>query len=767
MRWIILALLVPQLALSADPPPNSLDEIIIGDISGGLATSIPPHKLSKSFSPNMLNTFIDNGTIGQIKGFVEVGSTNTLIRVDGIYPYNQEDGSVFFLVTDSSMVLETSDYKTFVFVSSGLNPGVLTRCKQIENKMWCSNGVDSVFTWNHSVKTLLDGTKGNPNVPKGKYMGYNNDRVWVYNIPSDASVAYFSDSRSTQGLIIAPDSYLAWPADNFRFIGRGDGQIGTAIWQENGQLKLGKERSIYTILGSKLLPQLSNPDVGVASHDSVVMMDNQSNFVGNSGIYRGEIRNSDLIKEESDLISRSGVRTAANLWESQTDFNTGDFYGTTTTVSGVVRVNDTHQVFTASVDDPSPGSQAIESGSTYYGEIGILTPVPSISSSVIAFISSITFTTGDRPGKDPCNLRMTIYNVATGESYTNPTNFSGYNLNIVFSSQAPLFSGSQLMSNKIRLKLELANIPNGGCVTPLNFTFNLRPATTGQYISAVATNTSITTWGNFDSLYNLNGGNLSFYLRSSTSVVNITTQTWIPIVPGVRMGLPTQNTFVQWASTIQSVALSNPTNVDNVEIVHVEGAGAINRAFSTQWKNRLWIFTSTSPDTISSYGLVRSLITNKNPDAWMPISGINIRAIAKDGESTLYGGSSSSGTFYRLDFGNNFNGQAIHSFYESPDVYFDSLFKEKVLFEYYLTAKKNTGSSFSLGLSVDGGDFTSTSYGLDGSGLLNRLISNVGTKTKGKLFRWRFSHDVYDEGFTFHNFAVRYIPSQVRKGVND
>ena len=170
-------------------------------------------------------------------------------------------------------------------------------------------------------------------------------------------------------------------------------------------------------------------------------------------------------------------------------------------------------------------------------------------------------------------------------------------------------------------------------------------------------------------------------------------------------------------------------------------------------------------DTILSYGLIKSQITNKNPDAWMPVLGINIRSLAKNKEDTLYAGSSSSGVFYRLDYGDNFNGTAISLVYETPDIWFDSLFKEKTLFEYYLTAEENSGSSFNLGLSKDGGAFTDTSISLSGSGLLNRSIFNV--SGKAKYFRWRFSHNGYDEPFTVHNFAVRYQPSMIRKGIND
>lgn len=767
-------------------PEDAKTDVIIDDVSGGWATSVPAHKLSKEFSPNLRNMDIENGSIKQIKGFIEIGSTNTLTAGHEIYPYNLEDGSQFFLVTDSSRVLETSDFKSYVFVSSGHNTGVLMRCLQVEEKMWCSNGVDSVFTWDHTSKSILDGTKGTPNVSKGKYIGYYQDRVWMFNVPSDASVAYFSDSRSTNGVLIAPDNFLAWPADNFRFVGRGDGQKGTTVWNENGRLKFGKERSIYTLFGdnsSNYIPILTNASVGVASHDSVVMLDGQSHFVGNDGIYQGKVRISGLIQDEVDSIVKTDVRTVSNLWESQLDFSKGQFQGTTATVAGILQPRTNYRFITSPnvttfTNFPIPGGQPLTTSTTFYGPIRLNFGVE-LSSSDIFYIEKIKDMVLTKTGS-PCSpdtlpqVNVTMTNLYTGVSISSSVavnQSAGVQGDIPFSNPNQLFEGWQVYAASMTIHFGYLNYATCGENVVVGFPGSnekiyLIPSTTGQFISDIATNTSITTWGNIDSLYNTNGSIITHYVRSSTSVVNMTTQTWSLITPGVRLNFPTQNSFVQWASTIQSISsFTNLSNIDNVEIVHVEGEGAINRPIAARWEGNYWLFASTSADTISSYGLKKSLITNKNPDAWMPISGINIRSIVNASDSFLYAGSSSSGTFYRLDFGDNFNGTAISSVYETPDTWFDSLYKEKILNEYYLTAEKRAGSSFNLGLSIDGGSFTDTSVSLNGSGILNRPIFNV--SGKGKYFRWRFSHSAYDEPFEIHNFAVTYKPTGVRKGIND
>lgn len=770
---------------AADLCPDCQTEMVIDDQTGGLATSVPPHKLGKSYSPNLRNFNIDDNKLEQIKGFDVAGTTGVLQRVDGIYPYYFDDGQAYFLVTDSSMVLETSDFQTYVFVSSGLNVGAKVRCKQVNNDMICSNGVDAVFKWDHTSKTILDGNNGTPNVPRGKYIEFYQERVWMFNLPSDASGVRYSDVSSTNGVIINYDNFLAWPADNLLHVGQGDGQIGTAVWQENGQLKFGKERTIYTLfgnglVGSQYIPRISNPGVGVASHDSVTILDNQSHFVGHDGIYRGEQRISDLIENESDLIDRSGIKTISNLWESQADFAKGQFSGTTATVEGLIMVQtgDFYMNFsTYSSPSSFPENQFLELSSTGSLSLDFASRISTnaIPSNFYGYFHSVPIMDRDFGSGSVTGLTLTVRNLRTGQSsaYTR-TDGGGANfsLNTFTQEQTPspsltFFTADDLTTGKLQIKME-ATFGGTAHYHYYSSTYTgfanvlLRSSTTGQFISEVSTLTTNTAWGNFESERNTNGGTINYYFRSSTSVINITTQAWQGVSAGSRIDAPTTNNFFQWASTIQTM---NDTNIDNVEIVHIEGGGVVNRAFAIPWRGRYWLSFSTSADTISSAMLIKSKITNKNPDAWMPVSGINIRSFAKDKENILYGGSSSTGAVYRLDFGNNFNGSPIISEYETPSIYFDSLFKNKQLFEYYVTADRRPGSTYSLGVAIDTQAYTTTSYSLSGNGLQNRVIQNV--RGHGKLFKWKITHSAYDEPFTFHNLGVTYKPALIRKGNDD
>ena len=329
-------------SLYAQVLPPGTQQLLLGDFSGGLNTTVSPHKVPLDMSPNMRNVYIDEkpGSIVTVLGFTVIGSTRVLQRVTGIFPYFREDGEVDFIVTDSSIALSTKDFQFYTFVSSNLTSSSLLRCKQILNKMWCSNSVESVFTWDGTDKVLLDGTLENPLVPKFKYIEFYQGRVFGLNTDGNGSSLDFSAIASTSGVILDPDAVLAWPTDNRLNVGQGDGTVGTALWIANGQLQVGKETSVYTIFGTDAFSYQDRKtlsDIGVISHDSVVVLDDNSYFLGQDGIYENNRRISDSIIPDVEGISRDTTETVGNVWDTQEEFKRGSFlYGSTATVGGIL-----------------------------------------------------------------------------------------------------------------------------------------------------------------------------------------------------------------------------------------------------------------------------------------------------------------------------------------------------------------------------------------------------------------------------------------------
>lgn len=783
-------MLYPISLYSADPAPGNKPEIILDDVSGGLATTLPAYKISKQFSPYMRNLIIDNGKLEKPNGFIAIGSTNTLRNFQGIFPYYDDNGVVSYYVTDSSIVLRTNDYNFYTFVSSAHNTGVIMRGIQARSKEFFSNGVDFVFEHDSvNGKIILNGQNGTPNVPKGKYQIYYLERLWEFNLPNNPSEACYSDVKSTNGVAIALDNFLAWPPGNCLFIGQGDGQAGTAMWIQNGQLQFGKERSIYTLFGTNagsFVPRKS-ADIGVASQDSVVMMDNQVHFVGQDGIYRDASRISDIIKPENESINRDSTKVLQNSWDSQLDFAKGNFSGSTATIDGFLTMNNRDFFLNRSTyaSSPFPSDRFLELSSTETTTtgFGIALSTGNVPLQFYGYFYSIpllqrSFRANIGGGGCDSNITLTVKNLKSGLSsdYINSVNgenfsFFNYTQETTPNPAQVFFTADELTNSSFAIRMAVS-APQVGCVyqyypsTTTGFAdIQLKPSTTFQYISDVSTLNMVTGWGNFDSVRNTNGGNISFYERTSTSVVNIATKTWAAINPGVTISEPLINNFIQWASTIASINSLSSASIDNVTIDHIEGAGAVNRPFAINWKNRYWLFVSTSSDPNLSLLLLKSRTSNSNPDAWMPQEGINIRAIAKDNANTLYGGSSSTGIAYRLDYGTNYNGMPINSIYQTPEQFFSDLTTEKNLIEYYLTADQQPGKTLGLNLYVNGTLKNSNSYSLDGTGRTNRVIQNV--IGKGKIFKWEFINNQLDKGMDVTNFGVNYQDTGVRKGANE
>lgn len=782
-----------SLSYGADPCRKCPVEIFVDDVSGGLSTTVPDYKIGNQFSPYMRNIIVDNGKVELINGFIEVGSTNTLGAPTGIFPYFQEDGTTEFLVTDSSVVLATSDFSFYTFISSALNTGVLTRCKQIRNNMWCSNSVDSVFSWNGSAKTVLDGTNGTPDVPKGKYIEYYQERVFIYNLNGNASQARYSDFRSTNGVQIAPESFLAWPAGNALNIGRGDGEVGTGIWVENSQLHFGKERSIYTLFGtnpSNYTPRETSPDVGVASHDSIVLMDGVANFLGPDGFYIGRTRISDHIEDDVDVINKGNLKSIQNKWETQSEFSAGEFYGSTATLAGsLTQITttygipasgprpDTRTLKPDSVLDVADVNDDLDAGTTFFGFLqAVWTTNPQKPDPTTRlYVDKIFWAVNDITPIAACGApiaSVTVMNMSNGfEQKTVVTDFGGVFDSLMtadFGSQAEptvLFDGFDILNSTLAVKVEGCGLTLTNPTAGLNI--QLKDSTTVQFVSEVSTFNMVTAWGNLDSDRTTGGGVVDYFIRTSTSVINITTQAWSGISPGNIIDAPLINNYIQWAATMTSVSTTAlVTKIDEVTIDHIEGSGGSNRAFAEKWKNRYWVFTTTEASDLS-LGFIKARNTSSIPVAWMPIEGINIRSLRSDGD-TLYAGASSTGVFYRLDFGTNYNGNSIQGVYHTPSKFMGDLFSEKHLFEYYIVDDRATGKEMTLGVSIDNKDFVDQTIDFDGSGQVVKTIRKVrAPNVKGKLFKFKFDFNQLDTPLALRNFGVLYKRTKVRSGINE
>lgn len=776
----------------ANVPPDDAKLYQIQDFSGGLNTAYPSHKLGDSYSPYMRNVFIDNGKIESINGYVSLGSSRTLAKVTGIFPFVRESGQTTFLVTDSSITLETSDFKTWTFVSSASNTGSLLTWLQVRNKMWGFNGVDFVMTWDGTTKVILNGSGTTPNVPKFKYGANYQDHVFGFSIPNAASDIVFSAVITTDNVIIAPDDSRAWLGNFVLHIGQGDGQNGTALFVYGGRLRAGKERSIFTIYNdnpSSYDPRKEESGIGVVSNESVRVMDSQAHLLSQDGVYRNATRISDLIATDVALFNKGITKILQNSWDSKADFDRGQFaFGSTSTAGGSVT-----QGFQSLYINYSTNTNFSTLSSTGYTSItqaggdsafGVRLSTETIPNNFFGYVGPMILWGGCTNGGVACGqinitFTSTVRNARTGDqaTFTNNRDFAAGGMHQIemyhptnFQS-GPLFTADDLVNSNFTMKVHIdafsSNVNDVFSFYPATGTgfanVLLYPGTTAQYMSEVSTLSTVTAWGNFNADHTSNGGIVSYFLRTSTSSVNITTQVWQAIAPGAIINAPTINSFIQWASTIQAVlaptsSTDTATGLNSVTITHIEGQATDARAFAMDWQNRYWLNVTTTSDGTKRLIYVKSIISNTNPDAWMPIEGISVACFAKNG-TIFYAGSASTGTVYRLDYGTNYDGVAIPHIYDIPDTVMGDLYRDKNILKYLIDLEKNPGATLSVGSSIDRSTFTTTSFSMDGSGRMVRV--HKGVTTHGKTLRIRLSESGLDKYMTINSLGILYQPSTV------
>ena len=781
--------------------PAGTDAEILSDWSGGLNTNQSEHNLQKNESPDLRNVLIDEspGSIVKSRGLILSGTASSLSKITGMFPFETSDGVKSMLITDSSQVLNTSDFQTFTTVKNNLNTSVLLNCFQVRDKMWCSNGADSVFTYNRSTTVVLDGSNYGgslgkvPNVPKFKYGIFFQGRVFGFNDSADRSGLYFSALTDTNAVIIAPDGELAWPVLNALYIGRGDGQTGTGLWIKDGLLYAGKTRSLYAIFGQDEFtysPKKINTDVGVASNDSIAEGDGLDYFLGQDGIYKFDghdaVRISDKITPNVDVVNKSDVNSLSNVWDTQAQFARGAFSRTTATSSGFVTLFSTQYANTANGTSVPSGSIITLSGSDLISssETAFAVRVPTDTFPPTTFTLSAIKMWADRGtqicaqagGSPPFNPQntITVYvkNTNTGlvstGTWSHARDDDGYFFeNVSFPSDLEFTRAELLASN---LSIKLSN-QGGPCSQPThgwsydmnvyvptetaNATIILLSSSNGQFISEITTLTTVNAWGSFDATSNSNGGTISFFIRGSTSATHIATETWTSITPGSVIGLSTQRNYVQWASTL---SLGSP-QIDLVSISHIEGQGALNRAVGRTWRSRYWLLVSTESSGNTSLIYVKSRITNTVPDAWMLMDGINIRSMAVLND-VLYGGSATNGEIYRLDYGTNYNGTAVSSYYTTPSLMMGSIFTRKELLKVFLDSEKSSGLNMTLTTTYDGTTSSATTVSLDGTGRGLKTIQGLAMPRNGYAFKFKFANN-QDKEWQFDSFGVLYKNTEI------
>ena len=705
-----------------------------------------------------------------------------------MFPFTKDDGTSEFIVSDDSTVVTTQDFETYTEIIRGLNQNVSLQAVQVREKVWFTNGSDAVFTWDGSTRVTLNGEKDGltdtPDVPKGKYIDFFQERVFIFNLSDNNSGLNFSALTSTNGIVLAPDDQFAWPIDFELDIARGDGTVGTGLKKYRGQLIIFKEKSIHTLFGISefdYFARATDSQVGTVSQDSIVLLDNLVYFLGRDGIYafngQDSVRISDQIVPDVDRIVKDVSLIVTNVWDTNAELIKGQVFITTITASGLVQMR-SEDYFPNNIGTAEPtGEQTYVIDQNNQLKVGFLKSSNTFSSNYKGYVWQFSF--WGKCENSPCPIRVDITNARTGVllryEFVVPITgvFSHITSTSIFRGVQSEYQASDFGSQVVQESSMSITIGRQNPFTSEVFTFYsatetgqstilLSPITTGQYMSEVSTiSTDITAWGAIDTVDTTNEGVIDLFVRTSTSSVNITTQVWVSIAPGSIINAPIINNYIQWVATITSVSTITPTNIDILTIQHIEGEGSNTSTFGNAWDNRLWLAVSTETTGNVPLIYVKSRVTNNPSNAWMLFDNLKIRSFGEF-SNNFYAGASTMPTIYRLDFGTNDKGEPIEGEYDTKELMFGSLFSEKIIHELDIDAGKEAGTNVVIGISKDNGSFTNRTIDLNGTGRLLGTVKDLGGISKGKFYTFRISNSQLDKMLNFHTLGIWNTVTEVK-----
>jgi hypothetical protein len=300
-----------------------------------LNTAASPTKLRQGQTPNAFNVWVDEkpGSVISAPGYLKVGTSPSNNPCSFcINFFRTAAGTQTFVLSDNSTVWTTIDFQNFTSIITGLSSSFQLRGKVIRDKLWLTNGSDPVRVFDGTTVTVLDGSGGTPNVPKGRYIDYHDERVWLYHTTSNRSAAYFSALTDSSATIIAPDNVAAWPTDNFLQVSEGDADFGSGIILYGGYLYFFKQYSIWRLVGHDEYTYSrvkSRASTGTRFNESIQVLDNLIHFIGIDGIY---VFDGDTTERISDIIDpATATQTAFGFNQIQQPNQNNQFWETTIT----------------------------------------------------------------------------------------------------------------------------------------------------------------------------------------------------------------------------------------------------------------------------------------------------------------------------------------------------------------------------------------------------------------------------------------------------
>ena len=186
--------------------------------------------------------------------------------------------------------------------------------------------------------------------------------------------------------------------------------------------------------------------------------------------------------------------------------------------------------------------------------------------------------------------------------------------------------------------------------------------TTGTYYSQVNNEPNLTSWNSFTSDYQLNGGTIAFYARTSTTSFTIlsATPTWIPQTANTSVQAST-GTFIQLRADFGISQATNTPALNDFTFNWFEGTSA-DKAYINYFQDAIWFSVSSGSGTSTNNSIFYLDLLNST---WLkdsiPANGFAVE------NNTLYLGDPLSSKIYKFGGFSADNNLPIQSYWKSMD----------------------------------------------------------------------------------------------------
>lgn len=207
--------------------------------------------------------FIETGYLTKDTGFSLSGATET-DEIHSMFNYERKDGTSYFIrVKGTKVQLFNTTTLLWADTSKTVTTGARMGYAVYNNTLYCSNAVDTAFTWDGTTFTDVAA------IPKGNILAIFEDRLYVAGVTAEPLTVYYS-GVGTPGTFSGTDLFQPLGVD-----------IITGLENYYGFLLIFKKKSIWKVsrvqdtLGTYYNKQeLQSGKYGACSRKSIVWVEN-------------------------------------------------------------------------------------------------------------------------------------------------------------------------------------------------------------------------------------------------------------------------------------------------------------------------------------------------------------------------------------------------------------------------------------------------------------------------------------------------------------